>query len=443
MAEMHDPFAALPHALALTVFALLPLDVRLRCSEVCRGWRATLSDTSFWRRLDLSASGVSPKRVTDGLLRAAAARAGGQLEALDVSGCDAITREALVAVAAANTGALRELRLCGVLRTAATLEALLRAAPLCAAAGACVADVTVHRVRDARRMLRGEPPFGALHLHELVLVQNREHVPQDLTPDSVEDAPDEELLLFRDMGGHTSLRRLTTHKMFGMPGWPRGRRDALVAAALACGLTRLCLVSEFGFTQALARLLAGGTLTELVVENASGAVLLDDPQAATVLGDALRASSTLTALTLQQVRLWKPSAASTALLGALTAHPSLRALNVSMNEPRGGGSTAAAGAALGALVAANAPALRELNVRGCNLGDDGLGPLVDALPANTHLRKLTCGGNNLSEAFVRERLLPAVRANSSLRELQARLSDADTRDVKALLERRGAAAEAQ
>jgi hypothetical protein len=44
----------------------------------------------------------------------------------------------------------------------------------------------------------------------------------------------------------------------------------------------------------------------------------------------------------------------------------------------------------------------------------GLGPLFDALPASTHLRKLSCRDNQLLDAIVRERLLPAVRANNLL-----------------------------
>jgi hypothetical protein len=46
-------------------------------------------------------------------------------------------------------------------------------------------------------------------------------------------------------------------------------------------------------------------------------------------------------------------------------------------------------------------------------------PLVDALASNTHLLKLLCGGNRLSADFARDRLLPAVRANASLRKLGA------------------------
>jgi hypothetical protein len=72
---------------------------------------------------------------------------------------------------------------------------------------------------------------------------------------------------------------------------------------------------------------------------------------------------------------------------------------------------------LGTLVAANAPALQQLSVSCCQLGDAGMGPLVEALRHNTHLRSLYCRCNYTSEAFARDRLLPAVRANTSLRRL--------------------------
>jgi hypothetical protein len=48
------------------------------------------------------------------------------------------------------------------------------------------------------------------------------------------------------------------------------------------------------------------------------------------------------------------------------------------------------------------------------MGDVGIGPLVDALPRNTHLRELECNAW-LSAAFVQDRLLPALAANTSLR----------------------------
>jgi hypothetical protein len=111
---------------------------------------------------------------------------------------------------------------------------------------------------------------------------------------------------------------------------------------------------------------------------------------------------------------------TTALLDALTAHASLRVLILSSN-PVNAAHQADMGAALGALVAANAPALHTLNVSCGSLGDVGLRPLCDALPQNTHLRELAIFSNSITEVLARDVLLPAVRANTSLRKLDARL----------------------
>jgi hypothetical protein len=104
------------------------------------------------------------------------------------------------------------------------------------------------------------------------------------------------------------------------------------------------------------------------------------------------------------------------LLRALARHPGLEALTLEGDLHRAG---EALGGALGALLAADAPSLTSLRVAGCALGDAGMAPLVAALPANTHLRALQCNGSALSAAFARDALLPAVRANASLRELSA------------------------
>jgi hypothetical protein len=104
---------------------------------------------------------------------------------------------------------------------------------------------------------------------------------------------------------------------------------------------------------------------------------------------------------------------------ALTAHPTLEELHLDNNMSIFDDHAAAVGAALGALVAANAPALQMLNVSYSSLGDAGLAPLVDALPRNTHLRLLHCKDNPMSDAFARDTFLPAIRANTSLRVLSA------------------------
>jgi hypothetical protein len=101
----------------------------MRCAEVRRSWHATLVDSSLWTRLDLSGASAVVARVTDALLRAASARAGGQLESLDVTDCEYITDEALLAVVTANAGALRELHVGDAALAMPNCEAILRAAP--------------------------------------------------------------------------------------------------------------------------------------------------------------------------------------------------------------------------------------------------------------------------------------------------------------------------
>jgi hypothetical protein len=215
--------------------------------------------------------------------------------------------------------------------------------------------------------------------------------------------------------------------------------DVVVDASLTLRLTSVALIScglSPGSAPALVRLVGGGALAELHIFGGRRQLL--DVPAALALGNALRASSTLTAVWLRFVNLWRDPAAATTLLGALTGHPSLRSLNISDNrvDPA---DQEQAGAALGALIAANAPALHELEMIACDLDDSGLRPLFDALPANTHLRTLNCTHNALSDDFARDSL-PAVRANSGLRELVTYLQTDEAREAEALVQRRADAA---
>ncbi len=107
-------FTALPPALTMHVFAHVPADTRLRCLELSRGFHALLADRSLWTRLQLPQSACVARTTTaDALLHAAARRAGGALEVLDLTSCKGISRAALLAVVAANAGTLRELRISG------------------------------------------------------------------------------------------------------------------------------------------------------------------------------------------------------------------------------------------------------------------------------------------------------------------------------------------
>jgi hypothetical protein len=192
---------------------------------------------------------------------------------------------------------------------------------------------------------------------------------------------------------------------------------------------------------ALTRLLGSSTLTELGISQYEA--FLDAPSAA-LLGDALRGNSTLTTFRFD-AQLWQNADAAATLLGALTGHSSLRTLKLSNRAVAG---APAAGAPLGTLVGANAPALTQLYVGFSDLGDAGLRPLFEALPRNTYLRTLDISRNGISSDFARDVLLPAVRANTGLRELiildvgAAAGNCAFRREAQALLAARRAAAAA-
>jgi hypothetical protein len=282
------------------------------------------------------------------------------------------------------------------------------------------------KIADARRMLRNEPPFQPLRLRALRM--------------RFEDDADEAVLgVAADLAAHASLQRVVLcHEPLHM----LAALDAVVDAALARQLVSL------GFwywrltpaaAPALARLLSGSTLKALTIVQMGQ--LLDGPSAA-LLGDALRANSTLTSFSFD-AHLWQNADAAAALLSALTGHRSLRALKLAFNRVLPG--APAAGAPLGALVAANASALTQLNVGFSDLGDAGLRPLFEALPANTHLRNLDVSHNDMSEAFTRDVLLPAVRANASLTLLCAPTyggAHPGAAEAIALVAARGAAAAA-
>ena len=387
---------SLPPALQHEVFRRLPVDMRMRCREVSPGWRAALNDASLWTRLNLAPwSGVKVP-LTPALLRAAAARAHGTLTHLGMMNDDAPLLEALLEVVRANSQALRVLSLGGS-TSQHFLEALLRAAPALQAGAVQTGVVTTPG--DAPRVLRGEPPFQALRMH---------------TVDIEGDVNAHFTALSRALRMHTSLRSL---KMQASRLRTRAATDAVVdaAVALSLGFVRF---SECSMTPqsalALPRLLLGGALTDLTIDNveADAEVPLLDAHAALGLAAALRATRTLRELVLFGIGLWRDPALAAPVLQALTGHPCVRLLDFSVNNARH--AAVHVGRLLAAVVAANAPALRVFNVQICGLGDAGLTPLLNALAANTHLCELNLGGNDASPRFVRSVMVPAQRANTGV-----------------------------
>jgi hypothetical protein len=197
--------------------------------------------------------------------------------------------------------------------------------------------------------------------------------------------------------------------------------DALVDAVLARSLRTLRLLSCTPPAAApLARLLSVGVLAKLMVWWTPPAAPLFDAAGAALVADALRATTALTSLKLEDVKLHLDMDAAAVFLAALVGHPSLRKLELNGERTAPwelADDPIALGAALAALVAADAPALQALRISDNALGDAGLAPLVAALPRNRHLRKLNINQNGMSERFARKRLLPAVRANTGLQKL--------------------------
>ena len=405
-------------ALALNIIlARLPVKSRLRCAMVCRAWRDAAAERSLWLRLDLREDGREAK-VSDALLRAAAARAGGQLQMLDISRSTGLSRAVLLEVLHANTDTLRELRMGSAsLRNAnalldvhggasislcssiAEVTAFATAAPQLRVLEACM---HCSSLADAHRIVHLEPPFQALRTQKLSVALPDAAAVRAFLADLPADPPVKILV----------------------PAGPLVRQlrwlNDVVDAALTCRLPGLHLPYNLlfpGSGELLARLLGGSSLTELSFGFGAEA----NKRAMRPLSDALRANGTLTSLIINgNGRTIAASVCTAPLLHALLAHRSLRRLHLHMS---GWDLTrayrVAVGAALGALVAADAAALEELDVSYCCLANKGLGPLVDALPRNTRLRTLNCLANFMTEAFARDRLLPAVRANTSLRVLYA------------------------
>ena len=398
-AERAWAFPQLPLDFVLAVFALLPADARLRCAEVSRAWRDTVALPALWRRLDLSdTSGVV--RYSLGLFSAAVARAGGALTALDVSG-NHVGAEHLRAPLHASRGSLVELRL--GMQTRASVTELLARAPqlreLC-----CGVDGNLD---DAAALLEGGPPLAPLQLRAL-RVQGE--VP--FTYGTQVQPPLAVARALADAQRHPGLARLTfSHADLRAVGVADALADAVVARPRLRHLSLLDCQLLLEAAPALARMLREGALAELAVVSCRG-TLFDAASGAT-LGAALRENRTLTSLSLQELR--HPEADWVlALVGALVSHRSLRKLDLTGIQGLDG---AAFGATLAALLAADAPALNELSVMRCGLGEAAVGPLCDALPSNSHLRTLNIRGNLASAGFMRTRLLPAVRANIGLRTL--------------------------
>jgi len=325
-----DPVAVLPIDVASLVFALLPMDSRMCCREVCCGWRAFLADARHWQVLDLSlSSGVA--RRTLALLHAACELAQGELRELDVSGWyrmpvgegEEVLRNAqLLPVLLANADSLLELRtwwpvhsLGNRSTTTAEAEQLLAAAPRLRLLE-CDASLDGEYARGPLPRLLREPQFAPLRLRTL-----------DIYAEDVQPPPDVPALAAW-AATHASLKGLDL-------GHIRLDSDAALDAVVHMAMSQLqhlvlgsCSLSPASLP-ALTRMLGSRSLTSLRIYNRNAPLLLG--AAVPAFCAALRACR-LVRLGLCHMRLWESQADGLAIVAACMGHPTLRMLFLNFND---------------------------------------------------------------------------------------------------------------
>jgi len=309
------------------IFALLPVDSRLRCREVSRGWRAFLADPRLWRICDLD--GVT--RRSPALLRAASEQAQGTLEVLDVSawygvpvgeGEMALNDGQLLPVLRANAASLLELRAWttrgSAVRTsarAATVEQILVAAPRLRLLE-CDAYLEGEEARGPVPRLLREPQFAPLRLRVLAINSLNMRPPLDVPA------------LVSCAAKHSSLEGLL------LCGALLDNQPALnaVASLATMQLHQLilygCRLSPASLP-ALTQMLESRALTVLRIYSLGAPLLMG--AAVPAFCAALRASR-LVELELCVMRLWESLADGMAVIAACTDHPTLREISFEFND---------------------------------------------------------------------------------------------------------------
>ena len=131
----------------------------------------------------------------------------------------------------------------------------------------------------------------------------------------------------------------------------------------------------------------------------------------------MRNCTSLKTLKLKWVKLWADTAAASQLIAAIEGLPCLQEVSLAGNSTDG---TPAAQRAAGECIArliARSSSLRKLEVQYSKLGETGLAPIFEALRGSAGLTELDLTREHISADYARVVVLPAVRANSSLRQL--------------------------
>jgi hypothetical protein len=403
------------------LFGALPPDTRLRCREVCTLWRRLLDSPAAWAELDFS---EATHALDEALLMAAAVRAAGGLRSLVIGqsvttlwdeACfpEAEVGPALLQVLRDNAASLRRFNALGKSGAApdpdfepllcTQLAAILDAAP---ALETLEAHATSFDADSLTAVLQ-RPGVAILRLY-------LQHDAEDLDERRV-----------RELAAAIACqqRMLQRCELLYVPldDAPTALVDAFLACPLLTDLDLRCTTVTPDALAALARLLAADRLSRFsFTECTPSADLWESREAPMAFAASLRAARRLTDLSLDGIWLLETRGAvgaEAAILASLVGHPSLASLNVGTSSTRASATSAPAmlGAWLGAVVAANAPALARFSFAIAPVSDADALPFFVCLPFNTHLRWIVIFSHNLSLDFMRDVALPAIRTNTSLR----------------------------
>ena len=202
--------------------------------------------------------------------------------------------------------------------------------------------------------------------------------------------------------------------------------DALLDATISAGIKYAsfhhCGLSQIALP-VLGRLLQSPGFEGPIINSNDGVALFEGPALPAFCED-LHNSTSLKVIVLESVNLWADVAAATELIAALERHPALHGLWLSNNPTDGTPATQQAAGECLARRIARSTSLHVLNLPGSALGVAGRAPIFQALRNNSSLTTLGFrtlagqGEERISTIFLRDVVLPAVRANTRLRRLE-------------------------
>ena len=410
-------FGELPWDFVALFLLCLPVRTRLRAREVSRGWRALLNEPRFWLVLNFSRGSGVVTRVSPRLLFASGERGRGHVHTLDLTGTEGLSAQRLTQFAAAHGDSLRTVKVQESRPLSADqVTRFCRSAPLCTLR--CFVRCYP---AEALPLLRCEAPCALLHIFKLCV--HGFNINAQAVLDLAAALPShrgkiKELTVYQTTVYQTPLRDGAV-----VDGLMRGIAEAGVSnlAIVGCYLTPASLPG-------LTWLLQAGCLERLDIDNLYNALFEEGPDL-TAFCDALR-SSTLQMLELESCQLWRDPAAAGELLAALVGHQTLRELSLGYNlvthtpyyNSPPDDTRRAAGEQLASLIT-HSSALQKFDLTENHFGEVGMAPIFEALPGSSTLKELLVKYEFLSREFARDVILPAVRANTSLRTLHFKMFD--------------------